>query len=61
MYKLAVGVAGDVRHEWVTQVGGFLGPFLWGWIAERCNKILAIQASLFLSVLSNVWLAVIGR
>jgi MFS family permease len=41
----------------LIQVGGFCGPFLWGWISDRCNRILTIQISLLLSGLSTLWLA----
>ncbi|HWP58869.1 MAG TPA: MFS transporter [Candidatus Acidoferrales bacterium] len=41
----------------LIQIGSFLGPFLWGWVSDRWNRILTIQTSLLLSGLSNLWLA----
>ena len=39
------------------QVGSLIGPFVWGWISDRCNRKLVIQASLLLSALCTLWLA----
>ena len=39
------------------QVGSLLGPFVWGWISDRCNRKLVIQASLLMSALCTLWLA----
>lgn len=39
------------------QVGSLIGPFIWGWISDRFNRKLVIQASLFMSALCTVWLA----
>lgn len=51
----------DVTHAaflfTLIQIGSFLGPFLWGWVSDRWNRILTIQTSLLLSGLSNLWLA----
>jgi MFS family permease len=39
------------------QVGSLIGPFIWGWISDRCNRKLVIQASLLMSALCTLWLA----
>ncbi|HVO93795.1 MAG TPA: MFS transporter [Terriglobales bacterium] len=39
------------------QVGSLLGPFVWGWISDRFNRKLVIQASLLMSALCSLWLA----
>jgi MFS family permease len=39
------------------QVGSLIGPFVWGWISDRYNRKLVIQASLLLSGLCTLWLA----
>ena len=39
------------------QVGSVIGPFIWGWISDRFNRKLVIQASLFMSALCTLWLA----
>jgi MFS family permease len=39
------------------QVGSLIGPFVWGWISDRFNRKLVIQASLLVSALSTFWLA----
>jgi len=39
------------------QVGSIIGPFVWGWISDRLNRKLVIQASLLVSALSTFWLA----
>jgi MFS family permease len=39
------------------QVGSLIGPFVWGWISDRFNRKLVIQASLLLSALCTLWLA----
>jgi len=39
------------------QVGSLIGPFVWGWISDRFNRKLVIQASLLLSALFTLWLA----
>jgi MFS transporter, FSR family, fosmidomycin resistance protein len=39
------------------QVGSLIGPFVWGWISDRFNRKLVIQASLLVSALSTLWLA----
>ena len=39
------------------QVGSLAGPFVWGWISDRLNRKLVIQASLLVSALSTLWLA----
>jgi MFS family permease len=33
------------------------GPFVWGWISDRYNRKLVIQASLLMSGLCTLWLA----
>ena len=51
----------DVTHAaflfMLIQIGSFLGPFLWGWVSDRWNRILTIQTSLLLSGLSSLWFA----
>jgi MFS transporter, FSR family, fosmidomycin resistance protein len=39
------------------QVGSLIGPFIWGWISDRFNRKLVIQASLLMSALCTLWLA----
>ena len=39
------------------QVGSIIGPFVWGWVSDRFNRKLVIQASLLVSALSTLWLA----
>jgi MFS transporter, FSR family, fosmidomycin resistance protein len=39
------------------QVGSLIGPFVWGWISDRFDRKLVIQASLLMSALCTVWLA----
>jgi predicted MFS family arabinose efflux permease len=39
------------------QVGSLIGPFVWGWISDRFDRKLVIQASLFMSALCTLWLA----
>jgi len=39
------------------QVGSLIGPFIWGWISDRFNRKLVIQASLLMSGLCTLWLA----
>jgi MFS transporter, FSR family, fosmidomycin resistance protein len=39
------------------QLGSLCGPFVWGWISDRFNRKLVIQASLLISSLSTLWLA----
>jgi FSR family fosmidomycin resistance protein-like MFS transporter len=39
------------------QVGSLCGPFVWGWVSDRVNRKLVIQASLLVSALSTLWLA----
>lgn len=39
------------------QVGSLIGPFVWGWVSDRFNRKLVIQASLLVSALSTLWLA----
>ena len=40
----------------LIQVGSLFGPMLWGWVSDRFNRKLTIQASLFLSAVSTLWL-----
>jgi MFS family permease len=39
------------------QVGSLLGPVVWGWISDRFDRKLVIQASLLMSALCTLWLA----
>jgi MFS family permease len=39
------------------QVGSLIGPFVWGWVSDRFNRKLVIQASLLVSALCTLWLA----
>jgi MFS family permease len=39
------------------QVGSLMGPFVWGWISDRFDRKLVIQASLLMSALCTLWLA----
>ncbi len=39
------------------QVGSLIGPFAWGWVSDRFDRKLVIQASLLVSGLSTFWLA----
>ncbi len=39
------------------QVGSLAGPVVWGWVSDRFNRKLVIQASLLVSALSTLWLA----
>jgi FSR family fosmidomycin resistance protein-like MFS transporter len=39
------------------QVGSLIGPFVWGWISDRFDRKLVIQASLLISALCTLWLA----
>ena len=41
----------------LIQVGSLLGPFVWGWISDRFNRKLVIQASLLMSGVCTLWLA----
>jgi FSR family fosmidomycin resistance protein-like MFS transporter len=41
----------------LIQVGGLVGPIAWGWISDRYNRKLVIQASLVISAASTFWLA----
>ncbi len=41
----------------LVQIGSLTGPFVWGWISDRCNRKLVIQASLLMSGLCTLWLA----
>ena len=51
----------DITHAaflfTLVQVGSLTGPFVWGWISDRCNRKLVIQASLLMSGLCTLWLA----
>jgi MFS transporter, FSR family, fosmidomycin resistance protein len=39
------------------QMGSLIGPFVWGWVSDRFNRKLVIQASLLVSALCTLWLA----
>jgi MFS transporter, FSR family, fosmidomycin resistance protein len=39
------------------QVGSLIGPFIWGWVSDRYNRKLVIQASLLMSGICTLWLA----
>jgi MFS family permease len=41
----------------LVQIGSLTGPLVWGWISDRCNRKLVIQASLLMSGLCTLWLA----
>ena len=41
----------------LIQVGGLVGPFAWGWVSDRFDRKLVIQASLLVSALSTLLLA----
>jgi MFS transporter, FSR family, fosmidomycin resistance protein len=41
----------------LIQVGSLTGPLVWGWISDRFNRKLVIQASLLMSGLCTLWLA----
>ncbi len=41
----------------LIQIGSLLGPFVWGWISDRFNRKLVIQASLLMSGVCTLWLA----
>jgi FSR family fosmidomycin resistance protein-like MFS transporter len=51
----------DVRYAaflyTLIQLGGLLGPMAWGWVSDRYHRTRTLQASLLLSALSTVWLA----
>ncbi|HEY6199680.1 MAG TPA: MFS transporter [Candidatus Binatia bacterium] len=38
------------------QVGSLCGPYIWGWLSDRYNRKLVIQASLVVSAVSSFWL-----
>jgi FSR family fosmidomycin resistance protein-like MFS transporter len=38
------------------QIGSLAGPFVWGWLSDRYNRKLVIQASLVMSAVSSFWL-----
>jgi len=40
----------------LIQVGSLFGPMVWGWVSDRFDRKLTIQASLLLSALSTLWL-----
>jgi len=41
----------------LIQVGGLVGPFAWGWVSDRFDRKLVIQASLLVSALCTLLLA----
>jgi MFS family permease len=41
----------------LIQIGSLTGPFVWGWISDRFNRKLVIQASLLMSGICTLWLA----
>jgi FSR family fosmidomycin resistance protein-like MFS transporter len=40
----------------LIQVGSLFGPMIWGWVSDRFDRKLTIQASLLFSALSTLWL-----
>lgn len=40
----------------LIQIGSLCGPFAWGWLSDRFDRKLVIQASLLLSAVSSFWL-----
>ncbi len=40
----------------LIQIGGLLGPMVWGWFSDRFDRKRVIQASLLLSAVSSFWL-----
>jgi MFS transporter, FSR family, fosmidomycin resistance protein len=40
----------------LIQVGSLFGPMAWGWVSDRFDRKLTIQASLLLSAVSSLWL-----
>ena len=41
----------------LLQLGGLVGPVIWGWISDRFSRARTIQVSLLLSALTTLWLA----
>ena len=41
----------------LVQIGSLTGPFVWGWVSDRWNRKLVIQASLLMSGICTLWLA----
>jgi len=41
----------------LLQLGGLIGPIIWGWISDRFSRARTIQVSLLLSALTTFWLA----
>jgi len=41
----------------LIQIGSLIGPFIWGWVSDRFNRKLVIQASLLMSGVCTLWLA----
>jgi MFS family permease len=41
----------------LIQIGSLIGPFVWGWVSDRFNRKLVIQASLLMSGICTLWLA----
>jgi MFS family permease len=41
----------------LIQIGSLIGPFVWGWVSDRFNRKLVIQASLLMSGVCTLWLA----
>jgi FSR family fosmidomycin resistance protein-like MFS transporter len=41
----------------LIQIGSLTGPFVWGWVSDRLNRKLVIQASLLMSGVCTLWLA----
>lgn len=42
------------------QIGGIIGPFALGWLSDRVSRKAVIQASMILSSLATLWLALQG-
>jgi FSR family fosmidomycin resistance protein-like MFS transporter len=57
VHDFGMGVTQAAFMFTLIQIGGLLGPMLWGWISDRYNRKLVIQASLVISAASTFWLA----
>jgi MFS family permease len=41
-------------------IGGILGPIVFGWLSDRLNRTRVLQLSLALSFLGSLWIAYLG-